>query len=59
MLTPYRIDTQIWVVIFRSSHNKDVRAEGFKVLLEIYKHFDEKATVKTIKKNRKYAHKLC
>lgn len=40
--------------LWRKDHsdymNKDVRAEGFKVLLEIYKNFDEKATIKTIKK---------
>lgn len=40
--------------LWRKDHsdymNKDVRTEGFKVLLEIYKNFDEKATIKTIKK---------
>lgn len=30
--------------------NKDMRDEAFKVLLEIYKDFDESATVKIVKK---------
>lgn len=30
--------------------NKDMRDEAFKVLLEIYKEFDESATVKIVKK---------
>ncbi|CAB3228074.1 unnamed protein product [Arctia plantaginis] len=39
----------LWLKSHKDYSNQPLRTEGFRVLLEIYKTFDEKATVKTIK----------
>lgn len=40
----------LWQKQHKDYKNKEVRYEGYKVLLEIYKNFDQDATLKTLKK---------
>ncbi|XP_028168433.1 uncharacterized protein LOC135082677 [Ostrinia nubilalis] len=50
VLDLYRDMPYLWQKSHKDYSNQPLRTEGFRVLLEIYKNFDEKATVKTIKK---------
>ena len=50
VLDMYKDMPYLWQKEHKDYMNKDVRAEAFKVLLGIYKNFDENATIKTIKK---------
>lgn len=50
ILDLYREMPYLWQKSHKDYSNKSMRTEGFRVLLEIYKNFDENATVKTIKK---------
>lgn len=50
VLDLYRDMPYLWLKSHKDYSNQPLRTEGFRVLLEIYKTFDEKATVKTIKK---------
>lgn len=50
VLDLYRDMPYLWQKSHKDYSNLPLRTEGFRVLLEIYKNFDEKATLKTIKK---------
>ncbi|KAF5280140.1 hypothetical protein FQR65_LT15056 [Abscondita terminalis] len=50
MLEMYKDMPYLWQKDNKDYLNKDMRTEAFKVLLEIYKNFDENATVKVVKK---------